>query len=253
MHKEFTALLDRFKKQNIKNSRHFERMSEVSISYHSAVADDSSLTKEETTNLLIDGITANGKSLNDQNMVKDYHDALLFTLNLATKKQSLTPRLIQTINALLMRTSRSLIDDGTNLDKPQSVFRSFSTQQRSFYYANYQRIPLELELLCGKINHRIKQIQNPEEVYDFAFYAHFYLMNIFPFSDGNRRTAHLLMNYILKYRHQPLAIVFKEDKADYLKALKKAKTKLQIFRDFMYSQQIKYLSQTDNFIKSKEN
>jgi Fic family protein len=82
------------------------------------------------------------------------------------------------------------------------------------------------------------------DIYDLAFDAHFKLVSIHPFADGNGRTSRLLMNYILAYHELPLAILYAEDKQNYYAALEKARREepenLQPVRDFMYSQQCKF-------------
>ena len=67
--------------------------------------------------------------------------------------------------------------------------------------------------------------------------------SIHPFYDGNGRTSRLLMNYLQLVFHLPMAIIFKEDKAEYFDALVQTRKEkdLKIFRGFMYSQYEKYL------------
>ena len=54
------------------------------------------------------------------------------------------------------------------------------------------------------------------EQLNLAFDAHFNLVGIHPYYDGNGRTSRLLMNYIQAYYGQPLAIVRSENKALYI-------------------------------------
>jgi Fic family protein len=75
--------------------------------------------------------------------------------------------------------------------------------------------------------------------------VHFDLVTIHPFYDGNGRTSRLLMNYLQLYFNLPLSIVFKEDKAAYFEALQQTRKEadITIFREFMYTQYLKYLQQ----------
>jgi Fic family protein len=52
--------------------------------------------------------------------------------------------------------------------------------------------------------------------------AHFKLVRVHPFVDGNGRTARLLMNLILLQHGYPLAIIKKETRKSYLDALEVA-------------------------------
>ena len=94
---------------------------------------------------------------------------------------------------------------------------------------------------------KIKEMMNSDigvnEQLNLSFDAHFNLVSIHPFYDGNGRTSRLLMNYIQRFFELPLAIVFNESKADYIQALidARAKNDLEIFRSFMRDEYAKYL------------
>jgi Fic family protein len=69
-----------------------------------------------------------------------------------------------------------------------------------------------------------------------AFEAHFRLTAIHPFSDGNGRTARLLMNLMLIRDGYPLFAVRPEDRKPYLDVLEcgSMSNDLQRFRHFIY-------------------
>lgn len=69
-----------------------------------------------------------------------------------------------------------------------------------------------------------------------AFEAHFRLTAIHPFSDGNGRTARLLMNLLLIRGGYPPLAVRPEDRKAYLDALENASTvgDLKPFQAFMH-------------------
>lgn len=57
---------------------------------------------------------------------------------------------------------------------------------------------------------------------ELAALAHWKLVYIHPFYDGNGRTARLLMNFILMRAGYPPAIIRKEDRVTYYEGLKSA-------------------------------
>ena len=57
---------------------------------------------------------------------------------------------------------------------------------------------------------------------ELAAEAHYRLVTIHPFVDGNGRSARLLMNMILMMRGYPPAIIRKNDRLAYIKSLEKA-------------------------------
>src|SRR5258708_24425194 len=54
--------------------------------------------------------------------------------------------------------------------------------------------------------------------------AHFKLVTIHPFVDGNGRTARLLMNLILVIHGYPMAVIRNEDRTAYLEAVNRGQT-----------------------------
>ena len=98
--------------------------------------------------------------------------------------------------------------------------------------------------LSVKLNNRLSKAITIEEQLNLSFDAHFDLVSIHPFYDGNGRASRLLMNFIQAYFNLPLAIVFKEQKASYFEALEESRNKedLQYFRNFMLSQYMGFLT-----------
>lgn len=248
MWEEFKSLLGTFKKSGVQEAVNFELMNEILISHHSTAIEGSSLTHEETLLLLTDGITAKGKPLQDHDMVRDHQQALVETVRLARQKTKVDIQLIQKISALVMRTTGSVISAAAgNYDSSKGDFRKSMVHVGTRYFSNYEKVPREVEKLCSWIDAKLKDITSEEDIYNLAFDAHFYLVTIHPFADGNGRVSRLLMNYILAYHSQPLAVLFVEDKLDYYQALEDARQSdppaIEVFRNFMYKQQIKYLTQ----------
>lgn len=248
MHENFHILLNRFNESGIRDAINFDLMNEILISHHSTAIEGSSLTEGETLLLLTEGITAKGKPLQDHNMVKDHQAALIHTLSLARQKKTVTPEMIQQLSAEVMKTTEGVINAAVgSYDSSKGNFRKSMVHVGARYFTNYQKVPSEVAGLCEFINNRLNQVKTTEEIYNLAFDVHFYLVSIHPFADGNGCTARLLMNYILEYHRQPLAIIFQEDKLDYYKALEDCRKddpiNLQPLRDFMYSQQVKYMEQ----------
>jgi len=69
------------------------------------------------------------------------------------------------------------------------------------------------------LNSQEAQALHPVEL---AALAHFRLVDLHPFVDGNGRTARLLMNLILLRNGYPLAVIRNEDRSRYYDLLEKA-------------------------------
>ncbi|MDR2847524.1 MAG: Fic family protein, partial [Bacteroidales bacterium] len=177
-------------------------MNEILISYHSTAIEGSSLTEEEARLLLLDGTTAKGKPLTDHNMVVDHLTAFQYTIEQANQRKEITPAFIQSINAHVMKTTGSVINAMSgSYDSSKGDWRKSMVHVGDRYFSNYQKVPQEVAELCRKITSRIDTVKTPIDIYLLAFEAHFRLVSIHPFADGNGRTSRLLMNYILQYHH----------------------------------------------------
>jgi len=73
--------------------------------------------------------------------------------------------------------------------------------------------------LVTNINETMNKDLTLIEKINLSFAAHFNLVSIHPFYDGNGRTSRLLMNYIQAIFHLPFSIVHNESKVEYINAL----------------------------------
>jgi Fic family protein len=235
--KRFINELKAFKETGIPDAINYAAQNQILISHHSTAMEGSSLTEDETRLLLTEGLTAKGKPLHAHNMIRDHHRALLHIIEWAEKKQPVTVEFIRRLSAMVMQTTGGIINAaGDSYDSSAGDFRMSMVYVGNRYFQDYRKVPESVRQLCLRINERIDGITTTEQIYNLAFDAHFELVGIHPFADGNGRVSRLLMNCILACHHQPLAIVFSEDRADYFKVLEKARETENMlpFRDFMY-------------------
>jgi Fic family protein len=243
---EFLALLSELERLQVRSAINYELMNEVLISHHSTAIEGSSLTREEAQLLLTEGITAKGKPLADHNMVKDHQDTLEAVVAMAKAKEEITPRLVQKIAAMVMKTTGGLIHAAAgSFDSSKGEWRKLAVSVGTHYFTSYQKVEREVERLCAAAHAQNQLPAAPLERYKQAFDAHFTLVSIHPFADGNGRTSRLLMNYILAYHDLPLAILYKEDKLEYYAVLRANQEGYAVryaeLHSFMFAQQVKFL------------
>ncbi|MBQ9184723.1 MAG: Fic family protein [Bacteroidales bacterium] len=104
-------------------------------------------------------------------------------------------------------------------------------------YIAFQKVPSRLAAFCVELNRRRKAIDTADvaAVYELSFWAHYELVTIHPWADGNGRTCRLLMN-LLQWEFGVLPTkVLKEDKVEYIQALVDARERedIDIFIDCM--------------------
>jgi Fic family protein len=230
----------------------YEQFNRIAIVHHSSAIEGSTLTLEETTLLINEGITARGKSMNEHLMVKDHYEALLFILNRAAnltsdasnKKMDITSDFLKQINALVNKNTGQIRNTVLGIcDDSKGDFRLGNVSAGTTYFVNYDKVESTVKELCLKISNLLNTVKTNEEIYQLSFDAHFYLVSIHPWFDGNGRAPRLLMNYIQSLFKKPLSIVFLEDKPAYIKALNDSRDNddVNIFREFMLIQHLKYL------------
>lgn len=241
-----SILLSRYKELNLQDVLDHEKFNKYSIVHHSSSIEGSTLTEIETRLLLEEDITPKGKPLMHSLMVKDHYSALRYVLEAASAKKAVTIEFIQHINALVMKNTGSIYNTVFGeIDAAKGMFRKGNVSAGGRYFPNYDKVIPYTTQLVNRIDADLPNVQVNKEQLEFSFAAHFNLVSIHPFYDGNGRTSRLLMNYIQAYYGLPLAIVFKEDKADYYVALQETRKQedLQIFNTFMFEQYAKHLEQ----------
>lgn len=239
-------LIDKFQSLNLSANIDFDKFNQYAITHHSTTIEGSTLTEIETRLLLDEGITPAGKPLLHSLMVQDHFHALQFIIEQSTKKTAVTPGFVQQINAAVMKQTGSTYQTVFGeLDASKGVFRKGNVSAGNTYFVNYDKVEPLTNKLCAAVQEKITTAVTVTEKINIAFDAHFDLVTIHPFYDGNGRTSRLLMNYLQLYFGLPMSIVFKEDKAAYFEALQQTRKQedISIFRNFMYSQYQKYLLQ----------
>ncbi len=88
-------------------------------------------------------------------------------------------------------------------------------------YLAYNKVPRAVEDFCKWLNDEIANVDknNIAACYRLSFEAHFRLVTIHPWGDGNGRTTRLVMNMIQRQLGLVPSMVRKEDKGEYIQSL----------------------------------
>lgn len=227
----------------------FERYTWYAISHHSTAIEGSTLTEKQSIELLEFGKTAAKKPIEDHLMLLDYHNALKYTLQAATCRKPViyvSADLLRTIAAKVKLNTGEIVNTvlGT-FDTAKGDFRLCSVRAGSHLFPDCRKVPDMVKKLCNSITADMMKAKTFEEKCNLAFRAHFELVTIHPFGDGNGRTSRLLMNFIQAHFNLPLSIVYKQDRLKYIDSLESARKKEDIspFLKFMYSQYVKFMKE----------
>src|SRR5258708_2478475 len=193
----------------------------VELTYSSNAIEGNTLTRLETAEVIEKGISATlpAKSLKDQLEAINHAKALAFIQSLAQKKRS-----YQNIAEVDILEIHKLILAGINDEwagryRESEVFVKGATVN----FPLPQNVPYEMDEFMQWLERT--QGEHPVSV---AADAHFKLVTIHPFVDGNGRTARLLMNLILTIHGYPMAVIRNEDRTAYLEAVNRGQTKYDL-------------------------
>ena len=244
---EIEQLYQKFQQLGISEAVDYEKYYLYSLITHSTAIEGSTLTEAEAQMLFDEGLTAKGKPLVYHLMNEDLKKAYEFVKEEAKCKKPINSAFLQKLNSTLMRTTGSIYNVmGGSFDSSKGEFRLCGVTAgiggRS--YMSYQKVPAKVDELCALLQEKQKTVGTFREQYELSFNAHLNLVTIHPWVDGNGRTARLLMNYIqFCYNLFPTKI-FKEDREEYISALRLSQEDEvnQPFLDFMAGQLKKSLS-----------
>jgi len=195
-----------------------------SIVTHSTAIEGSTVTEIENQLLFDEGIAAKGRPLIEQMMNVDLKDAYLQAFRMAPENPVYTPRLLQQLSALVMRRTGSEYSAiAGQFDSSRGEFRlcNVSAGIGGRSYLAYNKVPRAIDAFCNWLNEEISKVDTTDiaACYRLSFEAHFRLVTIHPWVDGNGRTTRLVMNMIQRQLGIVPSIVRKEDKAEYIQSL----------------------------------
>lgn len=182
----------------------------VELTYTSNAIEGNTLTRQETALVVEKGITVGGKSLKEHLEAINHAKAFEFIQTLLDKNpQKISEKDILKIHSIILND----IDD-ENAGRYRTISVRIAGSQ--VVMPNSAKVPQ----LIKKFFQWLLQ-SYPEHPVQIAADAHFKLVSIHPFVDGNGRTARLLMNLILMQSGYPPAVIRVEDRLEYIKSIEK--------------------------------
>ena len=186
----------------------------VELTYTSNAIEGSTLTRAETALVVEKGITVQGKSLKEHLEATNHVEALGYVRGLVGKRrEEIALKDVRNINHLILNKTEE--DSG-------GQYRNLPA--RSTGSETVLPNPVKIPGLMDEFIAWLKG-PDPDHVTKIAADAHYRLVSIHPFPDGNGRTSRLLMNLILMQGGYPPAIIRKEERLAYVNSLEKAQTK----------------------------
>ena len=235
-------LVTRYRDLGIDSQIDYDKFYLYSLITHSTAIEGSTITELENQIMFDHGVSLKGKSIEEQSMNLDLKVAYEKAIELAKLHKPITTDMLISLSALVMKNTGKEYNTALgNFSSARGELRLLNVTAgvggRS--YMNYSKVPAKLAEFCERLNsERAKSsTMSVDELYQLTFDAHYNLVTIHPWADGNGRMARLVMNMLqFEFGLIPTKIL-KEDKEEYIKALVSTREddNLGIFRGFMTS------------------
>jgi len=180
--------------------------------YDSNAIEGSSLTLQETGDVLFEGISPKSKPMKHVQEAKNHKNAFDFVMGLKQEKLG---------QDMICEIQRKVVENTLpeHLKKFEGKLRAVNVRAGLHIAPPYYSVPRKLGALIKWFN------ANSKKHHPIVVAAHFHseFETIRPFVDGNGRTGRLLMNFMLKNRGFPPMTIFFKYWQEYYGALEKAR------------------------------
>jgi Fic family protein len=190
--------------------RNLDAWFRVELTYTSNALEGNTLSRRETAVVLEKGLTVGGKTLKEHLEATNHARAIDFVSTLVDSRRIVSEQQLLRLHELVLEG----IDDA-NAGRYRNV--AVRIAGSTVVLPNPRRVPD----LMGEFSDWLASQPQLHPV-SLAAEAHYKLVSIHPFTDGNGRTARLLMNCLLMMHGYPPAIIRPRDRAAYLGALEAA-------------------------------
>jgi Fic family protein len=180
----------------------------LSLTYNTNKIEGSTLTEDETADIIFNNASLPNKSLTEHLEAKNHQTAFVALFNWLKNKKPIGEELLLKLHLILMNGIRS--DAGS--------YRNYGVRimGTNVPTANYLKVPFLMKKLAEDLRRKTSDpIKKASEI-------HSRLEQIHPFSDGNGRIGRLLIHAMLLQNNYPPALILQENKRIYMRYLNKA-------------------------------
>ena len=221
---ELLQTIERYRALGIEEQIDYKKFYLYSLITHSTAIEGSTVTEIENQLLFDEGITAPGRTLQEQMMNLDLKAAYEEAQKLADRHTPYSVDMLCRLSAIVMKNT------GSVYNTPLGSFSAAQGELRKLNviagfggrsYLAHEKVSQAMSDFCRWLN--IERTNLPKNdilaAYRLSFVAHFRLVSIHPWADGNGRMSRLVMN-MLQFEFGLIPTkVLKEQKAEYIQAL----------------------------------
>lgn len=198
--------------QNKDNQKVLEAWLKTELAYTSNGIEGNTLTRKETELAIEENLTSGAKPINHYLEAINHAKAFEFILKASKNKAAINESFVLQLHKIILSGI-----DNTNAGFYRSVRVRISGSETILPN------PIKVPDLMTDFGAWLTKVH--DDALDFALEAHYRLVLIHPFIDGNGRTARLLLNAILLKNSYAPIIIRKIDRRRYLSALETYQTR----------------------------
>lgn len=257
---QLLTVLDEYKQLGIAEQIDYDKFYLYSLITHSTAIEGSTVTEIENQLLFDEGISAKGRTMQEQLMNLDLKKAYEQAIRLAKLHTDFSVEMLKELSSIVMKNTGSqynTVQGSFDASKGDLRLVNVTAGAGGKSYLNYAKVPSKLTTFCQEMNKRRWVLADSKDIleqYLLSFDAHFQLVTIHPWADGNGRMSRLIMNYIqFEFGLVPTKVK-KEDKAEYIQALIESREQDNTlpFREFMLREHLTNLrKEIENFKQSE--
>ena len=257
---QLLTVLDEYKQLGIAEQIDYDKFYLYSLITHSTAIEGSTVTEIENQLLFDEGISAKGRTMQEQLMNLDLKKAYEQAIRLAKLHTDFSVEMLKELSSIVMKNTGSqynTVQGSFDASKGDLRLVNVTAGAGGKSYLNYAKVPSKLTTFCQEMNKRRLVLADSKDIlehYLLSFDAHFQLVTIHPWADGNGRMSRLIMNYIqFEFGLVPTKVK-KEDKAEYIQALVESREQDNSlpFREFMLWEHLTNLrKEIENFKQSE--
>lgn len=183
----------------------------LALTYNSNSIEGSTLTKEETADIIFENMTLPNKDLKEHLEAKNHQTALKYLFDKVNYNFRINQDFILKLHAILM--------NGIKEDAGRYRNHSVRIVGANVATANFLRVPVLMKKLVKDIN------KTSGDVVKRVSRIHSKFEQIHPFSDGNGRVGRILIHAMLLRKKYPPAVIQQKKKKFYYKYLNASQRK----------------------------
>lgn len=185
----------------------------VRLTYHSNAIEGNTLSQHETEMVLAHGVTIGGKTLVEHLEVIGHRDAMEYVEELSSQETPIGEWELKNLHSLILRP----VDQATSLNEA-GRYRTLDVRAAGteYVYPPHFRVADLMAEFAAWLDSAAAKALHPLQ---YAAQAHYRLVTIHPFRDGNGRAARLLMNLFLLRAGYPITVLTNERRTAYIDAL----------------------------------